>query len=491
MGAVFVPSRSEILDALQYEIFNVSNPINRASNAPYRITYQYAGTSQPGDLPISGSYTGWTPWTAAERSSFETALRHMESLLNVRFVEVSGSSDPDINVGQVSLPGAVVGNGGYSVSYWSANIVDWDGFVVFDSTYDLVNGSLGIVLHELSHAMGLQHGHDTDILSSELACPVCGGSHDPDAEITSVSDTYETTKYTVMSYNANPDTGDVGDELMLFDVVALQDIWGHAQTNTGNTRYTGPQTDHVDLIWDTGGWDALDARSNANGVSLDLRPGAFSQFGDHEDMVIAYGVRIEAAFGSDFDDTLIGNTANNYLGGEGGNDTIIATGGNNEMWGGSGDDTMTGAAGRDRLTGEEGNDTIFGGAGGDLLAGWMGDDVMHGQGGTDHMYGGKGDDILFGGDGRDLIVGGAGSDILSGGHGADHFLFRAGSERDQITDFGLGADLVFFYGCGTIANILDQAEQVGSDVVFDFGDGDVLVIDDTSLDLVSRSLALW
>ena len=61
-----------ILEALQFSYLLTKNPIH-TSNAPRKvITYQFATTSQPDDLPTSSNFFGWTPLTSAEKAAIET-----------------------------------------------------------------------------------------------------------------------------------------------------------------------------------------------------------------------------------------------------------------------------------------------------------------------------------------------------------------------------------------------------------------------------------
>jgi len=478
-----VTSTTSILSAMQYEVFNRLNPVNRTGQSRYEITYQFATTSQPNDLPVTGSYLGWTAWTLAERQRFREALDHIESFLNVRFAEVTGQADPDLNVGQVSLPGEIVGNGGYQVSWWDEDITAWDGFTVFDSEYDLVNGSLGIILHELGHTLGLQHSHDADHMD----------------------EAFENNKYTVMSYHANPDTGVVGDEMMIFDVLALQDIWGSVAGEPGHTRYTGPDGVEVDMIWDTGGTDVFDARDADWSVRLDLREGAFSRFGTHDDVTIAFGSVIENALGGDFGDRITGNQAANRIEGGGGDDTLFSLGGDDSVFGDAGADQIRASTGADEVEGGDGADTIRGGRGADVIHGGNGDDELRGTHGRDRVDGQNGDDVVYGGGGRDIVLGGAGNDrlfggrgadrldggtgddILTGGAGADTFVFRAGYGTDRITDFGTGTDALWFEGFGTAEQILSQAHETGGRVIIDFG-GDTLTLSGVTLDQLDDAL---
>lgn len=411
------------LAAMQFSFIADSDAINTTSSSTYTITYQFATTSQPNDLPTTSNYSGWTAMTAAEKAAIEQVFDILETFLNVEFVEVTGSSDPDLNLGKVDLASGTSGYGGLSVSYFGTAISNWDGYAVFDNDLDLSDSDqFNLLLHEIGHALGLKHPFDGD---------------------SALSDAYDSNKYTVMSYDDNPDTGGLSDTYMLYDVYALQDIWGSASYNKGATTYTGPRTDTVDVIWDTGGKDTFDASSYSNDVTLDLRGGQFSQFGDYEDVVIAYGTKIENATGGSGDDTIIGNLLDNIL---------------------------IGGEGRDILRGRNGDDTIQGGTQGDRLSGNLGNDTLSGQGGRDKLNGGQGDDLLYGGAGK------------------DKFVFGLGYDNDQILDFQDGLDRIKFNDLGTVEDVLGHATQDGDNVVFDFGDGDSLTVWNTTIAAVSDDI---
>lgn len=432
---------SDTLEAMQFAHIFDKDPINTTGSERYTITYQFAKSKKPSDLPTSTEFTGWTPFTAAEKAAINAQLNYIETILNVDFVKVTGDSDPDLNLGQVTIPGSTVGFGGNSIGFFGSQITRWDGFAVFDNTLDLSqDNQINLILHEIAHAMGLKH-------------PFEGTVTLPAAE--------ENNKYTVMSYDENPDNNEFGDGLMLYDVFALQDIWGAAVNNAGNTTYNGPRNDTVDTIWDSGGTDKLSASGITTDVILDLREGKFSTFGTYEDVVIADKTRIENATGGAGNDTITGNKLANEILGQKGDDTVNAGSGKDTVYGGLGDDTLSGQKGNDKIWGDDGKDDIFGN---------------------------NGRDILRGGKGRDDIDGGKGNDVLYGGGQKDTFHFSLGGGNDVVMDFSDGMDKLMFTGLGTEAQVRAKAAQVGTDVVFDFGSGDTLTIEDATVAQVSDDI---
>jgi Ca2+-binding RTX toxin-like protein len=84
-------------------------------------------------------------------------------------------------------------------------------------------------------------------------------------------------------------------------------------------------------------------------------------------------------------------------------------------------------------------DIIDGGASADTLQGQDGADTLRGLGGTD---------TLEGGEGNDTLIGGTGNDTLRGGAGDDSFRFALGDGHDTIEGFttGAGEDKIFVTG---------------------------------------------
>ncbi|MEO0807418.1 MAG: bluetail domain-containing putative surface protein [Cyanobacteria bacterium J06643_4] len=201
----------------------------------------------------------------------------------------------------------------------------------------------------------------------------------------------------------------------------------------------------ADLIDGGSGSDIADYRRSSAGVFVDLFNGIYTGGDAEGDMLIS----IEKIFGSDFDDTLVGDDNNNVLMGHAGADALF---------GGEGNDFLRGGAGADLLSGGDGNDVIDyrgsqsgvsinlllnefmgGDAEGDTVSeierifGSHHDDTIAGDDNNNTLFGYGGDDSLFGGLGNDTLRGGAGADLLDGNDGKDTVDYR-GSAAGIVVD---------------------------------------------------------
>ena len=219
--------------------------------------------------------------------------------------------------------------------------------------------------------------------------------------------------------------------------------------------------------------------------------------------------------------------------------TIIGTPGNDRLVGTDGADIFDGLAGHDRMIGRGGDDIFLGGVGADVLRGGCGTDtadyslspeaisviffgVGYGSGGdaqgdllisvenilgsahddtistywnTISADGQGGNDVLRGGHGSDRLAGGQGTDELTGGYGDDTFVFGDGDGADTIRDFSSGhlgwwwwwrqsqGDTIELdvTGVDTFQDVLAHASESNGDVVFDFGNNDILTLRNTRL----------
>ena len=158
----------------------------------------------------------------------------------------------------------------------------------------------------------------------------------------------------------------------------------------------------------------------------------------------------------------------------------------NMLAGNRGSNMIDGAAGDDHIAGSAGSDNLIGGAGDDTLLGGNGRPSAFGTAAAnaDTLHGGAGHDRLNGQSGADILDGGAGDDLLNGGGGRDTFIFNSGA--DTIEDFTDHVDLIHLdrdalgQTDSDLQDLFAMATIDNGDAVFDFGNGNVLTINDVA-----------
>lgn len=358
---------------------------------------------------------GFTPLNDAQKAFVQKCLAYIETIINVKFQLVSDATQP----GTLTFANnAQVTSAGYASGSPSSDM--WG--VFFDNAGTSAAGNAApkegeyaasTFIHEIGHALGLKHPHDGITEGATPAGPPYLSAQE------------DKTTYTQMSYTDYP--ADYVSKFRDLDIASLQYLYGPAMQSgtgahqTGNTSYT-LSTSSPNFIWDGGGTDTLDAGNASLRVVLSLEVGEHSYFGNaaspyitsNGQITINIGSVIENAFGTAFDDIIIGNSEANNISGNAGADNLA---------GGAGDDTISGGDGVDTLDGGLGNDWLYGGAGGDSLTGGAGADKLHGGAGDDTLEGGEGVDVAyFDGDAftsgitvdlqAGTVTGGAGNDKL-------------------------------------------------------------------------------
>lgn len=325
----------------------------------------------------------------------------------------------------------------------------------FGRNFDYTDASAGnyawhTVLHEIGHALGLKHGHQSqngfDALPTE----------------------YDSLEYSLMTYRSF-----VGGEIrsytysewsapqtyMMMDIAALQKLYGaDFQTNSGDTVYSWSESAGDTLvngevgidaggaeifatIWDGGGNDTYDLSSYTTNLVIDLAVGGHSTFS--EDQLASLG----------FGNSASGNIYNALLY-KGDRRSLI-----------------------ENVTGGGGNDNIAGNVAANILVGGAGNDTLSGLQRADTLKGGEGADTLDGGDGRDILYGDSGDDILTGGLHQDAFHFAASGGADIITDFVNGVDkLVIDIDGFDLAAAILNAVQTGLDLAISLGETDSITL---------------
>ncbi len=399
------------------------------------------------------------------QAAVTAAFQQWANVANLTFTEVAfGDGATDIDFFHEDL-NEVLGKGVSGVTFpYAAGSFLFYAEVGVDDVYrrdsDVEPGKAGFrtILHELGHALGLNHPGDYSGAG--------GGTYLPGSE--------DTTRATVMSYFEF-----VGKSIslkmlapsgpMIYDIAAMQYLYGaNTSYHSGDDVYTIAKATAMYTIWDGGGEDTLDGSLLSKAI-IDLREGLqyFSTFGDTL-IWNAFGANIEHALGSRGKDKFYGNALDNELTGQKGNDSILAGDGEDLVYG---DDVGGLLKGKDTIYGEGGDDTIYGG----LYA--------------DTIYGGEGNDLIYGDtvtyialDKADFIDGGGDDDTMDGGGGADIFYFASGSGLDEIMDFegeGIaGGDIIRLvaYGFATTLDVLAVIGYAGTDATITLSGSDSILV---------------
>lgn len=488
--------------------------------------------------------SGFEAMNANLQADTAIALQHFSDVANITFNLVAAGTG-DLNFATASLPGTpssfVAGTAysGYSYNSQSARytnsniyITNTDGISGYDEANE-GDSSYTTLLHEIGHGLGLGHSF------SGITVPA--GTDSDQFTLMSYTSAYP--------YGTNPASLMLYDMMAIQYLYGANHSYNAGDTTIDVASFlaNGPRA-----LWDGAGNDTIDLSALGSGKTFDLNEGAFNTIFDTNDFVIAFGAAIENLTGTDFNDMLTGTSGANRIEGLEGDDTIQAGGGDDKVYSGKGTDEIHLGAGDDFVKAGGGVESFYGGSGKDYISyydskngvtldlaantaagSWASNDViddfegasgsktgddklsgtsgantlksfggqdkLYGRGGNDELFGGKsadklyggsGNDEMFGGSGRDRFDGGAGDDTLTGGTGRDTFHFDFGEDHDTIKDFQNNIDLIeldnFVFGVGEDA--FDFATQVGGDVVFDFGGGDMLTVENVTIGQLGNDL---
>jgi serralysin len=333
------------------------------------ITYSFPDAASYWSTSTSegyGSTTGFRePWSkyygaldATQRLQFKAALEKWSNVAALKFTETADNAS---TVGDIRIALSWMASTDESEAWAYApdgDPVGGDIWINADSnsaTSELKAGSYGFMtlLHELGHAIGLKHPHETSFLNS--------------AQLYSTEDVFY---QTVMSYNSSPYEENAylsyyPTTPMLYDIQAIQSIYGkNTSFNAFDNVYRfDDSSTYLETIWDAGGTNSI-VYAGSKDVTIDLREGNGSSIGNDVSVMdpfgtaidtipnvwIAYGTSIHNATGGSGRNTIFGNALNNtFTGGpdynmifaDNGNDTLVLTDtAINFVAGGEGTDTI-------------------------------------------------------------------------------------------------------------------------------------------------------
>lgn len=272
------------------------------------------------------SDTPTSPLNQLQRSQTRRAIQSISDVANIKFVEVNNTKAniPIVNVN----PEKPINIRGYAFLPNAKNLtpVCFNADVPELLTPTQSNDASRVIVHEILHAVGLKHTHDSLGLTQQES---------------------------VMSYDSGANyAGYSASTPQMYDIVALQYLYGpNMNTRTGNDIYTYSSHTPMLCIWDAGGIDTLDFSHQTQDQVINLAAGSFSDIGGLKaNISIAYGVVIENAIGGSGNDQLWGNQAINVLAGGDGDDKISGGYGADKLWGGRGNNTFIYQHVKDSLT---------------------------------------------------------------------------------------------------------------------------------------------
>ena len=395
---------------------------------------------------------GFDKLTFGQKEAVRLALAEFQKVIDIQFVEVEETND-QVGTLRFGISQGISDHAAFATppnDYWAHSADVWMSSKWFFNT-EISQGTyfFRTVLHEIGHAMGLAHPHE-------------GG-----AQI--LQENLDQRNFTIMSYEDpswaytnNYDTYTISETLMVYDIQALQHMYGsNNRYSEGNTKYQfDPLTPTSLTIWDSNGEDLLDFSNFNYGCNISLYAGTYSTiryalWNPENNFGIAFNTSIENVLGSQSNDIIFGNELDNEISGNDGDDTLF---------GGSGDDIFNWApdsrGGTDTMLGGDGNDIyVLGNNAKDQVIEFVdeGVDTVYTASNynlpdnVENLFGfgeREGDLILSGNNEDNVICGSKNNDTITGHSGADIFLLYLGMGNDIVDDFNSreGDKVMLAYG---------------------------------------------
>jgi len=274
------------------------------------LTYSFLNQT-----PASGSEggTGFSAFTAAQQQTVRDLFYVLQNQTGLAFAEVAGDA------GQIRFGVNQQSNTrGYSFipDELKGDARAGDVWLDLETVAVMNPGQEGyyVLLHELAHALGLQHPlPETDTSGATVLLN----------SFSSISNTVMLDLSDATQGNSWPTW--FGN----LDIQALRYLYGYRAYSSGNEVYAVTNSSPNMSIVDDGGVDSLDASAVSISARIDLRGGKLSSIGANADgtaksnnVSISIGSLIENVTGTLFDDRITCNQLNNLITYIGGNDIV-------------------------------------------------------------------------------------------------------------------------------------------------------------------------